>query len=408
MVEEHQALWSEQIEHEAKEQILAYWIKYTVDETNGGFYGELLEDNTVVEEADRSLVLNARILWTFSSAYRIWKEPVYKQTADRAYAYLTGTFTDRQHGGFYWMVNAKGEPVQKKKQTYGQAFAVYAFSEYYRATGDEQALEQAIGLFELMERYAYDAVSQGYFEAFGEAWLPLQDFSLSHHGVQAQKTMNTQLHVMEAYTNLYRVWPDKRLAEKLGGLIALTANRIVTADRTRFALFFDNEWKALSSHISFGHDIEGSWLLTEAAEVLGDGKLLEEIKPLAIAMADAVLAHGTDRDGGLWNESDGSRLIDRNKDWWPQAEAVVGFYNAYQLSGEKRFLEASRRAWQFIRRFLSDERYGEWYWSVTEDGRLLNGSKVNPWKCPYHNGRACFEMTERLSLRKDGLTGVAP
>jgi mannobiose 2-epimerase len=391
--------WTSEIEKELRDGILSYWMKHTLDEENGGFYGEIANDNTVRHDADKSLVLNTRILWTFSTAYRIYKDDAYRSAADRAYSYLNAHFIDDEFGGMYWMVDAKGCPAQHKKQIYGQAFAIYALSEYNRATGHERALQQAMDLFELLERHALDAVNGGYREALTREWGPAADHSLSHHGVQAAKTMNTHLHMMEAYTNLVRVWPSDKLKAKLKNLVELTADRIVNRETSHFSLFFDESWNKLSDHISFGHDIEGSWLLVEAANVLDDKALIGTINELAVRMAHATLHNGLDCDGGLWNEADSSGLTDRNKDWWPQAEAMVGFYNAYQLSGDPDVLAGARKSWRFIADYMVDRTNGEWYWSLSED-RVPNpdGSKVNAWKCPYHNARACFEMIERLNL----------
>lgn len=390
------AAWREEIEQELKDGILRFWMTHAVDANKGGFYGEIAEDGTPVEAAHRSLVLNTRLLWTFASAYRTTEEKRYLELADRAYHYLTEKFADREHGGMYWMVDSDGMPVEDKKQVYGQAFAVYALSEYARATGSKTALEQAVEIFRDMERHAYDPAHGGYFEALARDWKRFEDYSLSHHGVKADKTMNNHLHIMEAYTNLYRVWPEAELKGKLAAIIELTLDRIVNGANGHFHLFFDDAWNVQSAHISYGHDIEGSWLITEAADVLGDAELKARAEETAIQMAAATLEEGVDADGGLWNEGTPDGLIDRNKDWWPQAEAVVGFFNAYQLTGEERYKEAALKSWRFIREFLVDGRFGEWYWSVNEQGEPLSRVKANPWKCPYHNGRACLEMIERL------------
>lgn len=389
--------WTERLERELKQNILSFWMKHAIDETNGGFYGYISRDLRIDPNADKSLVLNTRILWTFATAYRVYGDESYKRVADRAYRYLNDHFADREHGGLYWSVDAAGRPSSDKKQIYGQAFAIYAYSEYARATGDEQALTLAIELFHTLERYGYDKEHRGYWEALSRSWGPTEDNSLSEKDLNAAKSMNTHLHVLEAYTNLYRVWPSEPLSGKLKELIEVTVRHIVDGGAARFVLFFDPDWTPLSDHISYGHDIEGSWLLAEAAEVLGDEELLDRVNRIAVRMAEAALRDGADEDGGLFNEGGPSGLIDTNKDWWPQAEAVVGFYNAYQLTGEARYREAAAKAWQFIENFIVDKEHGEWHWSVLRDGTPSgNEQKVSAWKCPYHNGRACFEMVERL------------
>lgn len=390
--------WREEIYQHLHHDILDFWIKYSIDEQNGGFLGEVERNLNVIANAPKSLVLNTRILWTFSYAYRKFGISSYLDIANRAYQYINDHFIDEKNGGLLWMLTAEGQPLETKKQIYGQSFAIYAYSEYYLATQDKDALARAIQIFELIEQFGYDSKYKGYIEALSEDWQPTSDFSLSDKDLNEKKSMNTHLHVMEAYTNLYRIWPTEQLGSKLAELIEITIEHIVDQQSGHFKLFFDEEWNSQSQHISYGHDIEGSWLLVEAAEVLGDSALLEETKKVALQMAEAVLNKGIDTDGGLFNEAEHDVIIDDHKDWWPQAEAVVGFYNAYQLSNDTRYLEAAQRAWSFITTYIVDHKYGEWYWSVKRDGTPSdNMQKISAWKCPYHNSRACFEMIHRLS-----------
>lgn len=391
------AKWREELERELKDNILHYWMTRTVDEKNGGFIGRIGDDRQPDYEAAKSLVLNTRILWTFSAAYRVFKDDRYLAVAERAYGYVTDKFADREYGGFYWMVDAQGSPLEDKKQVYGQAFAIYALSEFYRAARRKEALDKAIETYRLLERHSYDPANRGYIEAHARDWSETDRLTLGGGDMNERKSMNTHLHVLEAYTNLYRVWPTEELNKTHKELIEVMLDRIVDPETAHFKLFFDDEWNSKSDLISYGHDIEGSWLLTEAAELCGDEALLKWTKETAIRMAEATLNEGVDADGGLLNEANAAGLIDTNKDWWPQAEAVVGFYNAYQLSGEDKYLDAARRSWSFIDRCIIDKEDGEWFWSVDRDGRPTGGhGKVNAWKCPYHNGRACFEMMERL------------
>ncbi|WP_020619231.1 AGE family epimerase/isomerase [Paenibacillus daejeonensis] len=392
------AHWAIQIEEELRNNILPFWLEQAVDEENGGFYGYINRNLQEDRMADKALVLNTRIMWTFSAAYRMYGEQRYLQTANRAYRYLTDYFEDTEHGGLYWSVSAKGTAVSTKKQVYGQAFTIYAYTEYYRATGDEETLKKAIELFHLLERHAFDPVHKGYIEALSREWQETNDNSLSTKDLNSKKSMNTHLHVLEAYTNLYRVWPDNQVRLKLQDLIAVTIHHIVNEESWHFKLFFDMAWTSESDHISYGHDIEGSWLLYEAAEVLGDSDLLGAVRLVALRMAEVTLKEGIDEDGGLFNEAGPEGICDTDKDWWPQAEAVVGFYNAFQLTGNEAYREAALNAWHFIDRYLVDRKNGEWHWSVRRDGTISdNEEKAGPWKCPYHNSRACMEMIERLA-----------
>ncbi|MCQ4086356.1 AGE family epimerase/isomerase [Saccharibacillus sp. JS10] len=379
------------------ERILAYWSEKTVDHEHGGFYGALDEYSEVVPNAAKGLVLNARLLWTFSRAYRFDRNPKWITLAERAWQVLEQQFSDQEYGGYYWMLNHLGEPVHTKKQTYGQAFVLYALAEYILATGNQKLLPRLQQIFTFVE-LSYDPLNNGYYEAFTREWEAEQDLRLGSHDLNEKKSMNTHLHILEAYTNAYRVWKSDILRQRLQNLIVLTAERIVDHDTGHFLLFFDEYWAVKSDKISYGHDIEGSWLLYEAAEVLGDAEVLEKIRPITLAMADAVLAEGIDQDGGLWNEADATGLIDRDKDWWPQAEAAVGFINAWQITGDQKYYAAAEKSWNFIENHMLDREHGEWFWKVSETGIPYPEPKVSEWKCPYHNGRACFELLERMKV----------
>ena len=389
--------WSKELQQELQDNILKFWSEHSIDHVNEGFYGAIEQPMKLIPEADKGLVLNTRILWTFAAAYRTLQVPHYLEIADRAYQYLSEYFLDPDYGGFFWMVDYQGRPSNDKKQIYGQAFAIYALSEYYLATKHQSALDLSIATYHLLEKHRYDSVYKGYVEALSHDWKETDSLSLSRKDLNEKKSMNTHLHILEAYTNLYRTWPSPELTASLTELIQVTMHHIIDSHQARFNLFFDESWNVKSDHISYGHDIEGSWLLVEAAEVLGNHELLKEVEQTAVAMAAAVLETGMDDDGGIWNEASPNGLIDTNKDWWPQAEAMVGFFNAYQLSGEQRFEQAALRSWDFIQKYLIDRTYGEWYWGVSSDGSSLpRGPKVSAWKCPYHNSRACLEMLKRL------------
>nr|WP_041613411.1 AGE family epimerase/isomerase [Paenibacillus sp. JDR-2] len=389
--------WQMEMESELKDNILSFWMKHSLDERDGGFVGQMTNDLQVNETADKSLVLNARLLWTYASAYRKYREPGYLRMAERAYHYLISNFQDRVNGGYYWLLNDKGEQIQTKKQIYGQAFVIYALSEFVRACPDEKVLQEAVRLFGLIERYSYDSKHKGYIEALGSNWEATEDLSLSNTDLNEKKSMNTHLHVLEAYTNLYRVWPSEQLKEKQKELIGTMLDHIVDLQSGHFKLFFDERWNSKSDEISYGHDIEGSWLLMEAAEVLADEEVISRTETIAIAMAQAVYEEGVDEDGAVVNEADPQGWTDTDKIWWPQAEAVVGFLNAYQHTGKKHFLQAAYRTWNFIDRYIVDKTNGEWFWKVNRAGEPgIAEMKIDPWKCPYHNGRMGLEVLERL------------
>lgn len=396
------ARWREELTVELKDNILGYWLNHTVDEKYFGYIGEIASSGETMPEADKGLVLHARIMWTFASAYRLYKDDTYLSASKRAYEALKTHFRDPEHGGLYWLIDVNGTAVSDKKQVYGQAFVIYALSEYVRVTGDREALAWAEEIYRLLEKHAYDPVHLGYIEALARDWTETDELSLSGKDLNERKSMNTHLHVLEAYTNLYRVWKPEGLKAKLKELIEVHLDKIIDAQTDHFLLFFDDEWHSKAPHVSYGHDIEGSWLLWEAAEVLGDESLLPRVKEAAVRMAKATLEQGVDEDGGLFNEYDGHHLDD-SKDWWPQAEAMVGFLNAYQLSGEEKYLAGAKKSWGFISSFVSDREGGEWHWQVTRAGEPVvhaNQPKVGQWKCPYHNSRACIEVLERLEHLK--------
>ena len=387
-----------QFEDELTGNILKFWIDNAVDEENGGFYGYISNDRKADKYHDKASVLNSRILWTFSAAFRIYGNSEYLSMATRAYDYITGHFIDPQYSGVYWMVDCKGATVNTKKQVYAIAFAIYGLTEYFKATGNRESLDKAIELYNALEEHAYDRRYMGYTEAFSRDWSPVGDMSLSEKDMNSEKSMNTHLHILEAYTSLFRVWKDSSLEKALRELIRVTVDHIVDPKTHSFGLFFDGTWNSRSGAVSYGHDIEGSWLLCEAAGALGDSVLLDEARRVSVNMAWKVLENGIDRKhGGLFFEGEHGAVTKPEKEWWPQAEAVVCFYNAYQLAGDEAFFKAALDVWDFIGRRISDRVRGEWFWGVSEDGLSLTGDeKAGPWKCPYHNGRMCLEMLRRL------------
>ncbi len=379
-----------------KENILSYWMNRMVDERHGGFLGRIDGNDQGHPNADKGVILNTRILWTFSAAYNQLKEPEYLRMASRAYAYLIEFFVDQELGGVYWMLDMKGNVKDTKKQIYALAFAIYALAEYHKASQDKEALEQAISLFELIEKHSFDAAKNGYMEAYDRNWNLLQDLRLSDKDANEVKTMNTHLHVMEAYTTLYEVWPDKVLKTQLRNLIEVFLDRFIDPSG-HFHLFFDENWQLKSHHFSYGHDIEGGWLLVRAAEVLTVDELLKRANQAALLLTDGALK-GMDTDGGLMNEGDSLKVEDTDKHWWPQAEALIGLQNAYEISRKEEYLRLRDLSWQFIHTHILDVECGEWHWMVHKDGQVnRNEDKAGPWKCPYHNGRAMLELMTRIS-----------
>ena len=386
-----------QLEKELTGNILPFWVTHAVDSTNGGFYGAVTNDLQIQNEVPRSAILCARILWTFAAAYRKYGTEEYLSMAQWAYQTLTRVFWDQDHGGLYWSVDLNGKPVLSRKHHYAQAFGIYGLSEYYRATQDSHSLELAQELFRLLENHAYDPINGGYIEGSSRSWTTLEDMRLSTKEINCRKSMNTMLHILEAYTNLLRVWEDSQLKNQQHALIESFLQYIINGQTHHFNLFFDDAWNSLLDHVSYGHDIEGSWLIVEAAEIQGDNDLLARVRQISVQMAEAVYQKGIDEDGSLFYESDSQGLVDAGKAWWVQAEAMVGFYNAYQLSGQEKFAQVAYRCWDYIQNHIFDRTYGDWYKQLHQDGSVDHiVPKIGPWECPYHHSRACLEMIERL------------
>jgi mannobiose 2-epimerase len=383
--------------------ILPFWMIYTVDLRRGGFYGIVTNERKIAPDAPRSAVICARILWTYSNAYRAMGNTDYSRMATHAYKSLTEQFQDKEHGGFYWMLNADGSVLNDRKQLYAQAFALYGISEYTRFTRSTDALNLAKDIFHMIEEKSYDPQYGGYFEAYAPDWSPLEDMRLSEKDLNSPKSMNTLLHILEAYTTLAQVWVSEELRDRLAALLEIFLDKVIDPHTHHFKLFFSQDWISLDDHISYGHDIEGSWLLMEAADVLRDKHLHERTRQAAIDIANAVYAEGLDSDGSLLYEADSHGITDARKHWWAQAEAVVGFYNAYTLTQEQRFFDASFRLWDYIEKKVIDRRNGEWFAMLERDGTPVDASihadqlKVGAWKCPYHNARTCLEMSKRLT-----------
>jgi cellobiose epimerase len=390
----------EQIALELTGNILPFWMTYAVDKVHGGFYGALTNSLEIHNEVPRSAILCARILWTYAKAYRMFEKEEYSAMARQAYETLAGVFFDPDHGGLYWSVDITGKPVLDRKHHYAQAFAIYGLSEYYRATKQPESLTMAQTIFQLLEKHAYDPVNGGYTEGSGRKWEALADMRLSERDLNCRKSMNTMLHILEAYTNLIRVWEDASLRAQHRALLEMFQQHIVDPSTGHFKLFFNDPWKSLLENVSYGHDIEGSWLLFEAARVQDDPALLERVRKTSVQIATAVYQDGLEQDGSLPYEAGPQGLVDGGKSWWVQAEAMVGFYNAYQLSGQERFAKAARQSWDYILNKIVDREHGDWFKRLQRDGTPEPSTfKVGPWECPYHHSRACFEMLDRLDSR---------
>lgn len=389
-------MFAEEIREHLTKNIIPFW-EALKDQEYGGFYGYLGYDLKLDKKAVKGCILNNRILWFFSNAYLLLREKELLDYAAHAYRFLKEHCLDREYGGVFWSLLYDGTPDDTTKHTYNQAFAIYALSSYYDASGNREALELAKGLYRIVETKCRD--EYGYLESFNIRFEPEENDKLSENGVVAEKTMNTLLHVFEAYTELYRVTKEEDVAEKLRYMLKLVGEKVYNKELGRQEVFFDRTWHSLIDLYSYGHDIEAAWLIDRGLEILGDEELTKRISPITEQITENIYKKAY-IDHSLVNEAENG-VVDTTRVWWVQAEAVVGFLNGYQKRPEcTKYLEAAEDIWKYIRQYVIDGREGsEWYWALDQERKPLEKPIVEPWKCPYHNGRMCFEVIKRMRNR---------
>lgn len=393
-----------------EKNILPFWLNFQ-DEENGGFYGQMTGEGKLVKDANKGGILNARILWSFSAAYRVLRKPEYLAAATRAKDYILKYFIDPVYGGTYWELDCKGNPVDTKKQFYAIGFTIYGLSEYARATGDMEALTMALKLFDVIEEHSLDTVYNGYIEACTREWGEIADMRLSELDENYPKSQNTHLHIIEPYTNLFRCMTEMeangvaidlgvkgKVEVALRNLIDIFCDKILNPETHHLDLFFENDWtRGADALESYGHDIECSWLMHESALVLGDKDVLAKVEPIVQLVAKAS-EKGLNEDGSMVHEANlDTGYVDVDRHWWVQAETVVGFYNIYQYFGDEAALQKAQNCWQYIKDNLIDAEGGEWFWSRDPERNInRKDDKAGFWKCPYHNSRMCLELIERI------------
>ncbi|MCI9441629.1 MAG: N-acylglucosamine 2-epimerase [Ruminococcus sp.] len=385
-------MFAEEIREHLINELIPFW-KRLKDEEYGGFYGYMGYDLKLDKKAVKGCILNSRILWFFSNAYLLLKEEELLAYAGHAYQFLKEHCLDPENGGVYWSLMYDGAPKDTTKHTYNQAFAIYALSSYYDASKDAEALGLAEELYRVVETKCRD--EYGYLESFNVRFEPEENDKLSENGVSAEKTMNTLLHVFEAYTELYRVAKEEDVAGRLKFMLGLMEEKVYNKPLGRQEVFFDKTWNSLIDLYSYGHDIETAWLVDRGLEILGDESWIKRISPVTGQITENIYKRAY-TNHSLVNEAENG-VVDTTRVWWVQAEAVVGFLNGYQKRPEHtEYLEAAKDIWDYIRQYLIDDREGsEWHWALDQDGKPLKKPIVEPWKCPYHNGRMCFEVIKR-------------
>lgn len=372
--------------------IIPFW-KALIDSDRGGFYGYMDTDLNLDKDADKGIILNSRILWFFANCNLILGDDECLEYAQHAYNFLYNNCVDRQYGGVYWMLDKDGNVADDMKHTYNQAFAIYALSSYYDASKDEEALGLAMELFDTIESKTLD--EYGYREAFDRYWVEVENEALAENGIMPKKSMNTILHLIEAYTEFLRVKYDKRVEDRLRALLQSVIDKVYDKENKQLRVFFDEELSLIGDIHSYGHDIEAAWLIDRACDILDDRAMSDEMEKMGLEIAQKIYDIAID-NGALNNERVGER-IDKERIWWVQAEGVVGFINAYQRSGKKEYLDTAKSLWEYIKEYMVDKRDGgEWHSQVSFDGVPTKEKPVvEAWKCPYHNGRMCLEVIDR-------------
>ena len=391
-----------ELQVEFREELVAiadWWLEHSVDHELGGFYGEVGADNLPVHHASKGIILNSRILWFFSEVAAQLQSHEYRLAAKRAYDYIASYFFDKEYGGVYWELDAKGDPINTKKQVYAQAFTIYALTAYYQLTQDALVLAQALQCFELLESKTIDREHEGYLEAFTREWGVIKDVRLSEKDLNFPKSQNTHLHVLEAYTTLNKIYPTAEIAAALRYNIELFDKYMIDKETYHLRMFLDNDWKDHSPGFTYGHDIEASWLIGKALESLGDESYTKILMPTLIKIAEVTLVEGVGAHGHVMDAYDfASKLHLPDIVWWVQAEALVGFLFAYSETKEQKYLSAAEAIWVFIKKYQIDKKNGEWFWLANMSDAQTNAFyKVGFWKCPYHNGRAMMEAAHYLA-----------
>lgn len=383
----------EEVKEHLLHTIIPFW-KNLRDNEHGGYYGWLGYDLALDKKAVKGCILNSRITWFFANAYTLLKDESLLDEAKHGFAFMKDYCFDKENGGIYWSITYDGKPEDTTKHTYNQAFCIYALSSYYEASKDEEALAMAKELFHIIEEKCTDEV--GYLEAFDREFHLIENDKLSENGVIADKTMNTLLHVFEAYTELYRVSKDTEVKKRLEWILDTIADKIYNPKLHRQEVFFDKNYNSILDLHSYGHDIETAWLLNRGVDVLVEEAYQKKMGPIIDDLTAQVYKVAFDGHS-LANECE-KGVVNTHRIWWVQAETVIGFLNGYQRNPEKKeYLEAAKSEWQFIKDYVIDKREGsEWFWEVDENGKPYPDRPiVEPWKCPYHNGRMCIEVIRR-------------
>lgn len=385
-----------ELSEELQQNIMPFWLEKVTGNAEDGFVSRITCDNHIVPDADKGVILYARMLWSYAAWFTYTGDKQIAERAEQVFRYFNHHFWDDEYGGVYWALDAKGKVKISRKYMYAQAFALYGYSEFYSAFDSPKACDYARELFAKMETKASDKNNGGYHEVFTRAWQSCEDTRLSEHEEGHPKSMNTHLHILEAYTTYYICQQNKLLRQRIRHLSLLFVEQMLRKDGNYFEPYFDHNWRSTSEGISFGHDIEATWLLCRAAEAIGEESLKRQIQEITIKIGEFVIENAIDADGGFINQQYADGSIDQYRHWWPQAEAIIGFLNIYELTGETKYLTACHNIWMYIKQQIIDKKNGDWHSCIHADGTITGKDKVDFWKTPYHNSRMALECIRRV------------
>ena len=382
------------LEQRYKDKMHSFWAELQ-DKERGGYYGEVDSAFNVHKDAVKGCILNSRILWFFSHADD-FDDKNRLEHAKQAFDFLVNAFYDREYGGVYWSVTADGKPCDDMKHTYNIAFAIYALSAYYEASQEPEALSLARQLMQVIEEKCRDEA--GYLEAFSRDFGPHSNEHLSENGVMATRTMNTLLHVMEAYTELHRVAPSDATRDRLREILQIFRDRIYNPELQRLEVFFDRDYNSLIDLHSYGHDIEASWLIDRTVEVLCAEGTEYDLSEITEVLRKKIYEVAFDGHSVPAECCKGEVLETRV--WWVQCEAVVGFFRGYLKTGNKDYANAAAKIyWYTYHTMISMNPFG-WYPEILEGGVPdMSKNIADAWTCPYHSGRMYYEL---FAMEKDG------
>ena len=365
--------------------LIPFWNNL-YDSEYGGFYGSADSDNNINKTSPKSAVLQTRILWFYSSCYKALKDKNLFEYASRQFDFIIKYMIDENDGGIFWDVEYDGKVKDRQKHTYALAFALYSISAYYSVSKNKSAFDAAQRLFNLIERDYKD--EYGYTEVF----------SLDKSVKGSARTMNTLLHIIEAYTEYHAAVNTAESRKALEYSLDLVRTKAYNDDLCRIECNFDEFMNPVGDVLSYGHDIEASWIVYRACEILGNDEILSDLSPKLDKLTQNVISKGFVDNGrnGIYYECK-NNIDNTYRSWWVMSEAIVALVHRYNLYKDKQSIYLAENVWDYVKKYFISP-HGEWHTQVDEKGEAIKSRSglCGAWKCPYHNGRMCLELMEML------------